>query len=475
MSTQQPKDEKDLDDTRYGDEIHAAVAAVRGDSQVSEEKVSEALVSIFSWRNYSVYLLTAWVFTGFSIMNSFFNLYMRAVGWDYAALGVVVAISSSLSAVFRVVGGYVGDTMNRKTLSVVAMLCMAGYFLLIGLFTEPIMIVLALLSYATTDIAKSGSSAYILDNTPREHSGLALSLFHAGRVFGVVTLVAFNLMVPVFGFPVSFRLMSIVAGISLVICSAVRTVYLEPSRVESRPREVAVWRDFVSEMWHAIKTLARVLPGALAIIMIDAFSDALFNFGALIYANESLGVSITGIGIMLAVTLIISVPLLLKIGRMTDRFGVKRTALIVYSMMPVCTGLLFVAPHFPLWASESVMLQAESIIDGLGAVFTTAFIAIVLKRINDALWWLIVTTMIQKKLPHADSAKFLAMFWFIIYVFSSAGPFVAGLIFTYFSQPTLFAVIFVLNIIILLSIGMNGLVNEDAVRENATNAHVSAP
>ncbi len=436
-----------------------------GASQVTEGNVSSALASIFSWRNYRIYLVTAWMFSAASVINSFFNLYVRAIGWDFTAIGSVIAVTSTMALGMRITGGYVGDVVDRKMLSVIAMGLAAIYFLLMGLFADPIMIILALFTYSTIDIAKGGSSAYILDNTPKEHSGLALALFNAGRAFGVFTLIVFNLILPIYGFPESFRIISIIAGIILTLCTLLRQAYLDPSPPKENQRDKALWRDFLSENWRAVRTMVKVLPGALIVITLDGFSDSLFNFGALLYANEYLNISINSIGIMLTINLIVSVPLLLKVGRLSDRWGVRKSSIIVYSMMPLCMILLVLAPQIPLWAPQYVVDGANALIDGLGVVFTTAFVAIVMKRINDSLWWLIVTTMIQKNLPHKDTSKFLAAFWYIVYLAMAIGPMFGGLVFTYLDQPVLFMIAFLINVVILYTLLTRGLISDKADEE----------
>ncbi len=439
-----------------------------GDVEMERTGVSDALAAIFSWKNYRVYLVTAWVFSAAITINSFFNLYFRAIGWDYTSIGAVVSITTTVSIMMRIMGGYVGDTVDRKYLAVLAMALGAVYFLLIGMFTEPWMVILALLVYASIDIAKGGSSAYILDNMPKEHSGFGLALFNAGRALGVVTLIFVNLLLPIYGFPDVFRIMSMAGGISLVICSVLRGVYLDNCPPKGERKNEVLWRDFLAENWRTIRVIAGVLPGAIIIISLDAFSDALFNFGALLYANEYLGVSISGISIMLSIILIVSVPLTLKVGRLSDRWGIRKVSLVIYSVMPLCMALLVIAPIYPTWAPQSWIDSANSFIDGLGVIYTTVFVAIVLKRVNDSLWWLVISVMIQKLLPHKDTAKFLAAFWYIVYIFMSIGPLVGGIIFTYVNQPTLFVLAFIINIIILISIYSKGLVNYEAATTTTT-------
>ncbi|MHA2079950.1 MAG: hypothetical protein ACW99H_02260, partial [Candidatus Thorarchaeota archaeon] len=108
--------------------IEEKIDEIKDDSQ----SLTHSLRTIFSWRNYSVYLATSWVFTAFSYMGLFLNLYLLDLRWDYLLIGSVLSITSAISATSRLVGGYVGDVSNRKHLSVVAMFMMAIYNLIMG-------------------------------------------------------------------------------------------------------------------------------------------------------------------------------------------------------------------------------------------------------------------------------------------------------------------------------------------------------
>ena len=160
---------------------------------------------------------------------------------------------------------------------------------------------------------------------------------------------------------------------------------------------------------------------------------------------------------MLLATLILSVPLLLKVGRLSDKRGIKRAALLTYGMMPVSAALLIIAPIIPIWVPESWYLMVENIAPGFGVLFTTAFVAIVMKFTNDTIWWLVVLSLIRKNLPTQDTAKILSIFWVVVYICSSVGPILAGAMFTYLEPNVLFMVILVLNLIILIAIGSGRL------------------
>ena len=443
-------------------EIKAKLSKIEGKIvEIKEDSPSlmDSLRTIFSWRNYSVYLATSWIFTAFSCMGSFFNLYLyEELHWEFLLIGTVLSFISAISAISRLIGGYVGDVSNRKYLSVVAMLMLAVYNLILGISVEFTWIIIALLFFSTMDVFKGGSTAFIMDNIPKEHSGLGISLFSAGRVFGIITLGIFILLTPIMGFGPSLRLLFLVGGLFLVVTAILRAVLLEGKAPEMKREGVSLVRSFIQENKRAAGLLFTAVPGMIAIVVLDSLSDSLYNFGAYLYIYDLIPIGISGLSIMTIVTIVVSVPMLLGTGRLSDRRGERKTALIVYSIMPICALLLVIAPTFPYWAPASLVNQAESIFPGLGVIFSTPFLAVVLKSVNDAVWYLLLLTIIQKNLPRRDTAKILSVFWFIVFMFASVGPTIGGIVFYYFYQGHLFIVVLVINLIILGWIATKGLV-----------------
>jgi len=468
--TSEVRSEEEVEDSSardypLDDKLEREWATLTDDDERSGVKA--ALKAIFAWRNYSIYLGTAWLFNAISAIYGYFNLYLYHIGWDFILLGTVFTITSIISAVARLMGGYLGDIANRKNLSVVAMFMAATFNLIMGWSTEFVLVFAALILYAVIDLAKGGSTAYIMDNIPKDHSGLAISLFTAGSSFGIITLFAFHGLIPLMGFAEGLRLMFFIAGCLLMIGTAIRAIYLEGGEQERNDQQGSLWKDFVSENARAVKLILAVMPGVLGIVVLDAISDSLFKFGALIYTNEFLNIDFAGINIIILVALTVGVPLQLKIGRMSDRKGMKRTAVAVYAVMPICAFLLMIAQQFPYWAPQEFMDSANQLFPGLGVIFTTPFIAIVAKYINDTLWYLVLLTLIQKNMPRTDTAKILGVFWFIVFSFSTVGPFLGGLIFTYLDPSALFALVVVANILILGAITRFGFENGSRPEEAA--------
>ncbi|MFO7837849.1 MAG: MFS transporter [Candidatus Thorarchaeota archaeon] len=428
----------------------------KGNDIESDYGIRQSLRNIFRWKNYRVYLATYTVFSAFSILGNFTNLYLREIGWSFVLLGFIITITSSVSAASKFFGGYVGDVVNRKNLAVIAALMFSVYYFLLGVSTEFVVVFFALLIYSLSTVAKGGSSAFIMDNIPEEDSGLALSLFTALQAVGVGTLIILAFLVSQFGFGSSMRALFAVAGIGLLISAIVRAKYLESSTHNRRNRKKSLLDGFITDNKRAIKLVVTALPAVLIIAILDSFSDSLFSFGALIYTNEWLGVSIQGISIIIMVQLLVSVPLLLKMGRIADQ-SLRKATLAVYSLMPISVILLLLAAVVPYWAPASIISSVSSFLPVFEVVFSTPFLAVVLKYVSDAVWGLMLITIIQKMMPRQDTSKVLGVFWTIVYVSNSVGPFIGGLLFAFLHPTVLFLVILVLNVGILASIAKNGL------------------
>lgn len=418
----------------------------------------ESLRAIFSWRNYSVYLVTSWTYSGIAVISGFLTLYLADIEWEFIVIGGVLTATAALGALSRFIGGYVGDVTNRKNLAVIAMLMMATYYLIIGLSTDFIFIIGAFALFAFTGIAQGGSSAFIMDNIPKEHSGLALSLFRMGSSFGIVTLLVFGALAhtPELFVP-GFRAIYLFAGIVLFLCAIGRAVYLEGGSQYGRNKEKSIWRDFLSENMNAVRLIKKSMPAVLAIVVLDGLSDSIFSFGAVLYTGEILEFTIGEINVMLLAPLVISIPLLFRVGRMSDLMGMRRTTILVYSIMPVCAALLMIAPTFRYWVPATIVTMADSLLPGLDVVLSTPFLALVLKSTNDILWGLVLLTLIQKNMPRTDTSKVLAVLWSIVYFIASLGPIIGGAIFEFLDPPLLFAIIIVANLVILSGVAFFGI------------------
>jgi len=97
--------------------------------EVQDQKIGlrDSLAAIFSWKNYKVFLITAFFFNSIVYLDSFFNLYLWTIVPNLIFIGGISTIAAIVSTFGRFFGGYIGDRVNRKSLAVVSMLISAVY------------------------------------------------------------------------------------------------------------------------------------------------------------------------------------------------------------------------------------------------------------------------------------------------------------------------------------------------------------
>ena len=76
MKLIQHSDERSKVDLDDEPDLLAGQKPFENDDTFEERKgLMESIKAVFSWRNYSVYLTTAWIFSAFSYLGLFFNIY----------------------------------------------------------------------------------------------------------------------------------------------------------------------------------------------------------------------------------------------------------------------------------------------------------------------------------------------------------------------------------------------------------------
>jgi hypothetical protein len=284
----------------------------------------------------------------------------------------------------------------------------------------------------------------------RKYGGVAVSLFRLGTVFALGPLFAMAVMYNagwefIFIMRVVFFVGALLFGSTVVI----RILWLESTPIPERDRDSSILRDFISESIRGLKLLLRVFPVLVGVMMIDALSDGFYNFSNLFYVNETLEFNIGQIFLMLLITMVVSVPLTLLLGRRFDKRGGRGITIAVYSVMPISLTLLLVAQYIPFIAPQSWVDFLDGVYPGLGVILSLAFIATAIKTTNDSLWRTVLDSYIQKSLPKADIGKILGLSTLMVLLVGIISPIFSGFIYSIYEGVPLIVGAIILNIVIL--------------------------
>lgn len=401
-------------------------------------------------KNFRVFIITNWIMASLGVVQTFFNLYLRDLGISYILLGSLLSTMTIVTLLGTLVASYLADNYNRRNLAIITMMFNGLGFLILSFADSFELVALGLITIASSNFTSQGGTAYIFQVTDRRYGGVAVSLFMLGMLFGLGPLYAMGVMFNNgWEFIAIMRTVFFIGAVAYLFTIIIRLIWLESTSIPERAREDSIIRDFISESKRGIKLLFRVFPVFVSVIMLDAFSDSMYNFSNLFYVNETLEFNIGQIFLMVLITLAISVPLTLLLGRSFDKRGGRRITLIVYSVMPIALSLLLVAQYVKYVAPEGWILALDAIYPGLGVIFSLAFIATAMKTTNDNLWGTTISAYIQKSLPRADLGKMLGFSTLLVLIIGTIAPIFSGFIYTYFQGVPLILGAVILNFIIL--------------------------
>jgi MFS family permease len=411
----------------------------------------QSVRKITSNKNFTIFLLTNWVFASFGVINRYFNLYFRDLGISYTLIGVLASAISLVSLTGFLFAGYLADNYDRRNMAIITIAINTIAYIILAFANDFWSVALGFTTFGLSNFTGAGGTAYIMEQIDRRYGGVAVSLFTLGAVLGLIPLFFFGHLLDVgLTFLQVMKVFLFIAGIAYFFCTMARVFFLDPSPPLKRENQSgSMLNDLISETKRGIRLLVKVFPIFIMIICLDALSDSFYGFASLFYVNETLNFGIGEINFMLLLTLCISVPLTLYLGRVFDRHGGRRLTIAVYLVMPLAVSLLIMAQWIPYVAPLEWRDFVDSAYPGLSVIFSLAFIATAIKSINDVLWISVINTYIQKSLPRQDLGKMLALTTFFILLLATIGPTPAGIVYELYEGFPLLITSLILNIVIL--------------------------
>jgi len=406
---------------------------------------------LMSNKNFKVFVVTNWIVGSLAVIWQVLNLYLRDLGIDYVALGFLYSIFTIMLLLGNLVASYLADNFNRRNLAIITMALNGLGYLILAFAASFETVALGLLTISSSNFTGQGGTAYIMEIIDRRYGGVAVSLFRLGTVFALGPLFAMAIMYNAgWEFIFIMRVVFFVGAILFGSTVFIRILWLESTTIPERERHSSILRDFISESIRGVKLLLRVFPVLVGVMMVDALSDGFYSFSNLFYVNETLEFNIGQIFLMLLITMVVSVPLTLILGRRFDKRGGRGITIAVYSVMPIALSLLILAQYVPFIAPESWVTFLDSLYPGLGVILSLAFIATAIKTTNDSLWQTVLDSYIQKSLPKADIGKMLGLSALMVLLVGIISPIFSGFIYSFYGGVPLIIGAIVLNVVILI-------------------------
>ncbi len=424
-------------------------------SSKNEESTINRAKQLFKNRNFAILMITYWASGIFQPILGYLNLYLHELGMSYVMLGILLSVYSGIALVAKWIGGYIADNYDRRLQSAISMLLASIGPFVIAFAKDMLFLSIGYLSFTLVYFFSSGATAFIMENVPKENSGFGMSLFSYRKALNIVGLSFLGILFAVsVSFVASMQIALILEGFVFLILGLIRLFGLRPSN-----RKIIQRQKFSLTM--GFKVFFATMPVIMIIAFLDAISDTMFSFVYLFYMRYELNISVTVINDAFIVAAILVGPLSTKLGKNMDISPSPKLLAKVYSIMPISLALLIVASRFMYILPNSIITQIVPIFPLAGIIFQTGFLAIMLKFMNDALWYSLLFMAVRRYAPRLDSGKILSAYSILVQAPNVVLNPIIGVIYTYIGGFLLILGCMSINLtIILLLLGRKSMGKE---------------
>jgi MFS family permease len=279
-------------------------------------------------------LMSMWMITDFAFLlpNSYYSLYVEALGASAFILGGVVAASGFAMAFLQLAGGYWADRYGRKNLVVTMNVARGLAFLIFAFAPNWYFILLGEVLVGLTTINQPAVMAIFADSVPPEKRGMGYSLSMIAGLTSVFSPLVAGLLY------LSFRLIWTMRTIYMIvsacwIISGLLLLRLEETLKPQTP--VTPIRQVIKQYPEAVKECVNVwglVPKSMLNLFL-VFTPTMFVVRMCIpfytlYATQVLHVDLFQWALLLVWESIVLYVVMLPAGRIIDVFGRKKPLLL---------------------------------------------------------------------------------------------------------------------------------------------------
>ena len=286
---------------------------------------------------------------GFGLVMPLLPLYARNFGATGIQLGFLTASFAFTRIVTTFVGGWSADKAGRKKPVVTGLLTYSVVMTLYG-FSQDInqLILLRGLQGLASGVVWPVISTMVADITMPEDRGKAMGLYSSMQFFGMVVGPGLGgILADIFTEAVPFFFCGILAFLSMILVAfLVRETFRNKASVngpqknsvdaEKTRANMSLKGSFLGDMTN----YPQVFLGLCIIGFIVSFSTSMIQPVLSVFAEENVGVSTSGVGVLFsvmgAVTLVASLP----IGTFADRIG-RKVTFILGTIVTATSAFLF--------------------------------------------------------------------------------------------------------------------------------------
>lgn len=299
---------------------------------------------------------------GFGLVMPLLPLYAREFGATGTQLGFLTASFAIARIITTFPGGWLADRVGRKKPVVTGLLSYSIVMTLYG-FSQDVnqLILLRGLQGLASGIVWPVISTMVADITLPEDRGKAMGLYSSMWFLGMVVGPGLGgVLADAFTEAVPFFFCGALAFLSMILVAfAVQETFRSKmsvgnSQINLKPRVKSDFTPVKAVFLRGMTPYPRTFVGLCAVGLVVSFSSSLIQPVLSVFAEEELGVSKAGVGVLFSVMGAMTLVTTLPIGTVADRIGRKLT--FVFGMIVAGVSALLIMLSGGFWPLLFVMM-----------------------------------------------------------------------------------------------------------------------
>jgi MFS family permease len=312
--------------------------------------------------------MSMWMITDFAFLlpESYYSLYVEALGASAFILGGVVAASGFAMAFLQLAGGYWADRYGRKNLVVIMNVARGLAFLIFAFAPNWYFILLGEIVVGVTTINQPAVMAIFADSVPPEKRGLGYSLSMIAGVTSVFSPLVAGLLY------LSYRLVWAMRMIYMIVSACWLVSGLLMLRLEEtlqRQTPMTPVRQVIRQYPEAVKECVnvwRLVPKPMLNLFL-VFTPTIFVVRMCIpfytlYVTQVLHVDPFQWALLLVWESVVLYALMLPTGRLIDVFGRKKPLLLSSVFFAAGITLFMTGNIFRLYVFAALSALGNSLV-----------------------------------------------------------------------------------------------------------------
>jgi len=307
----------------------------------------------FMTSNYLVLALTSalWGIPA-SICNTYFSLYVFALGGTEISIGLITALGSATFVTFVIIGGHIADLYGRKKLVGLMTVVVGLSHFLVAFAPNWEFLILAVIVVNMCWIFEPAFWAILADSIKERKRGTAFAFFSCLSFLPWVIMPSLGgYLVDVYGVLAPMRWAYVGLSLAGITAGIIRLSMLKETIPNQNSQAVEkhslrdlskLVKDAFREHLHTWSWMPSSALALTAIYIVWAFEFGLVEPYWIVYAEGVIGVTSTQWGIITATGSAVSiVSKILIVGKLLDKFS-RRKILLVTTAADIFTYFLFI-------------------------------------------------------------------------------------------------------------------------------------